>query len=240
MTAARLMSLILVAAPLFANTQFTARRMNRNDVPLGKGQCDIRLQIDGEAEVSVEGDRVFIRTLSGRDGRDDGSECNEPLPRGEVRNSNYEVKDSRGEIALLDQPSRRNGDRAVVRIRDSKGGEGRYHFRITWDITGSGGGGGGGYQRPGFGGGPQAPTRFTVNEAINVCQEAVRSRIFNEYRFPRVDIRNARGDDRPGRNDFIIGEAVGQRGVMRNEFNFVCGVDFSSGRVRSVDVTPRR
>src|SRR5438874_9243143 len=116
MTAARLMSLILVAAPLFANTQFTARRMNRNDVPLGKGQCDIRLQVDGEAEVSVEGDRVLVRTLSGRDARDDGSECNEPLPRGEVRNFNYEVKDSRGEIVLLDQPSRRNGDRVVVRI----------------------------------------------------------------------------------------------------------------------------
>ena len=111
----------LTTGSMLANTQFTARRMTRNDVPLGKGQCDIRLQIDGEAEVSVEGDRVFIRTLSGRDGRDDGSECNEPLPRGEVRNFNYEVKDSRGEIVLLDQPSRRNGDRAVVRIRDSKG-----------------------------------------------------------------------------------------------------------------------
>ena len=72
---------ILLAAPLLANTQFTIRRMTRNDVPLGKGQCDIRLQVDGEAEVSVEGDRVFARTISGRDPRDDGSECNEPLPR---------------------------------------------------------------------------------------------------------------------------------------------------------------
>src|SRR5947208_1719192 len=150
---------IFVSVPLLANSQFTARRMTRNDVPLGQGQCDIRLQIDGEAEVSVEGDRVFIRTLNGRDGRDDGSECNEPLPRGDLRNFNYEVKDSRGEIVLLDQPSRRNGNRVVVRIRDSKGGEGRYHFRLTWGDTG-GGGGDRGYSRPGFGGGPQSPTRF--------------------------------------------------------------------------------
>src|SRR5438309_8235540 len=134
---------LLLAAPAIADTQFRVKRMTRNDVPLGKGQCDIRLQIDGEAEVSVEGDHVFIRTLNGRDGRDDGSECNEPLPRGDVRNFNYEVKDSRGEIVLLDQPSRRNGNRAVVRIRDSKGGEGRYHFRLTWDDTGGGGGSGG-------------------------------------------------------------------------------------------------
>src|SRR5216110_572714 len=166
---------IFIAAPLLANTQFTARRMTRNDVPLGKGQCDIRLQIDGEAEVSVEGDRVFIRTISGRDGRDDGSECNEPLPRGDVREFNFEVRDSRGEIVLLDQPSRRNGNRAVVRIRDSKGGEGRYHFRLTWDMTGSGGGFGGG--RPPFGdlgNRPGGGGRFGANEAMGVCREAVR------------------------------------------------------------------
>jgi hypothetical protein len=240
---------ILLATPLLADTGFTIRRMSRNDVQLGKGQCDIRLQVDGEAEVSVSGDRVSIRTLAGRDARDDGSECNEPFPRGEVQNFNYEVKDSRGEIVLLDQPSRRNGNRAVVRIRDPKGGEGRYHFRLTWDVTGSGGGYGGsrdggsrdgGYQRPGFGGGPQQPNRFTVKEAINVCQEDVRSRIFNEYRFTRVDFRAVRADDRPGRNDFIIGEASGRRGNVGNEFNFVCRVDFSSGSVRQVDVTPRR
>jgi hypothetical protein len=207
--------------------------MTRNDVPLGKGQCDIRLQIDGEAEVSVEGDRVVIRTISGRDGRDDGSECNEPLPYGEVRNFNYEVKDSRGEIVLLDQPSRRSG-RVVVRIRDSQGGEGRYHFRLSWDMTGSGN------LRPGFGGGPPQAARFGVNEAISTCNDAVRAKIFNDFRFPRVDIRNTRADDRPGRNDYILGEAYGQRGGANAAFTFFCRVDFSSGRVRSVDVTPRR
>ena len=207
--------------------------MTRNDVPLGKGQCDIRLQVDGEAEVSVEGDRVLIRTISGRDARDDGSECNEPLPYGEVRNFAYEVRDSRGEIALLDQPSRRSG-RVVVRIRDSQGGEGRYHFRLTWDMAGSGN------LRPGFVGGPPAATRFGVNEAISACDDAVRAKIFNDFRFPRVDIRNSRADDRPGRNDYILGEAYGQRGGTKAAFTFFCRVDFSSGRVRSVDVTPRR
>ena len=130
--------LALIAGSLLANSQFNIRRMTRNDVPLGKGQCDIRLQIDGEAEVAVTGDRVSIRTISGRDGRDDGSECNEPLPNRDMRSFNFEVKDSRGEIALLDQPNGRNGYRAIVRIRDSQGGEGRYHFRLTWDMTGGG------------------------------------------------------------------------------------------------------
>ena len=39
--------------------------MTRDDVPVGKGQCDIRLQVDGEVEVSVRGDRVDVRTIIG-------------------------------------------------------------------------------------------------------------------------------------------------------------------------------
>lgn len=129
---------LLATLPVWGDTQFHIRRMTRNDVPLGKGQCDIRLQIDGEAEVSVRGDTVYIRTISGRDGRDDGSECNEPLPGRDIQGFNFEVHDGRGEIRLLSEPSRRNDNQAIVRIRDSASGEGRYHFRLTWMITGGG------------------------------------------------------------------------------------------------------
>jgi hypothetical protein len=110
--------------------------MVRNDVPPGKGQCDIRLQIDDEVEVTVRGDLVYLKTIKGRDGRDDGSECNEPLPNHPVADFNFEVKDSRGEIRLIAEPSRRTDFQAVVRIRDSDSGEGRYHFRLSWRITG--------------------------------------------------------------------------------------------------------
>ncbi len=125
-----------LALPALADTAFTVRKMSRSDVPFGKGQCDIRLQVDGEAEVAVRGDRVFVRTLSGREARDDGSECNEPLPARDLRDFDFEVKDRRGDIALVDQPGPRTGYCAVVRIRDPKGGEGRYHFRLTWSIAG--------------------------------------------------------------------------------------------------------
>jgi hypothetical protein len=132
-----LLTTLAVAVPAMADTQFRIRRMMRNDVPPGKGQCDIRLQVDQEAEVSVRGETVFIKTIAGRDPRDDGSECNEPLPPGDVAGFNFEVKDSRGEIRLLTPPSRRSGGAAVVFIRDSAGGEGRYHFRISWMIGGA-------------------------------------------------------------------------------------------------------
>ena len=140
---------LCAALPALADTQFRIRRMTRNDVPLGKGQCDIRLQVDNEVEVSVHGDMAMIHTLAGRDARDDGSECNEPLPDRNLDGFNFEVIDSRNDIRLMAEPSRRNNFTAVVRIRDSSGGEGRYHFRLSWVI-----GGGPPEGRRGFGGPP--------------------------------------------------------------------------------------
>src|SRR5437870_12361328 len=85
--------LLSAAAPMMAETQFRVRRTTRDDIPLGKGQCDIRLQVDNEVEVAVYRDVVSIRTISGREARDDGSECNEPLPDRDLRDFNFEVKD---------------------------------------------------------------------------------------------------------------------------------------------------
>jgi hypothetical protein len=131
-------AILLTALPVWADTQFRARKMVRNDVPPGKGQCDIRLRIDDEVEVTVRGDLVYLKTIRGRDGRDDGSECNEPLPNHPAADFNFEVKDGRGEIRLIAEPSRRTDFQAVVHIRDGDPGEGRYHFRLSWRITGDG------------------------------------------------------------------------------------------------------
>jgi hypothetical protein len=108
----------------------------RDDIPQGKGQCDIRLQVDDQVEVTVRRDMVFLHTLSGREARDDGSECNVPLPDRELRGFTFEVKDSRNEIRLTREPDRRNDFSAVVYIRDSDGGYGRYHFRLSWFLGG--------------------------------------------------------------------------------------------------------
>jgi hypothetical protein len=129
-----------------ADTRFTIRQMGRNDAPPGRGQCDIRLQVDDQVEVTVDGDRVYIRTLSGQDARDDGSECNMPLPRREVEGFNFDVKERRGDIQLVEGPTRRNGGKVIVRIHDGPGGFGRYIFRLNW--------------APDFGGGhPPPPER---------------------------------------------------------------------------------
>ena len=128
--------MLCAALPVSADTRFQVRRMTRNDIPAGKGQCDIQLMVDNEVEVSVRADVVDIRTISGNDARDAGSECNAPLPDRDVVGFRFENIESRGEVRLVGEPSRRNGFAAIVHIRDGQSGEGRYHFRISWAITG--------------------------------------------------------------------------------------------------------
>ncbi len=130
---------LLAAAPIWGDSQFRVKQTTRNDIPPGKGQCDIRLQVDNEAEIRFHRDVVMIHTISGRDPFDDGSECNAPMPDRDFGGFNFEVMDSRGEIRLVDPPNFRNDFSAVVHIRDSAGGLGRYHFRISWAMGSVGG-----------------------------------------------------------------------------------------------------
>ena len=129
---------VLASLPAWGDTQFRIRQMTRDDVPRGKGQCDIRLQVDNEVEISVRGDMVYSRTLAGQEPRDDGSECNTPLPRREIPALQFQVVDSRNDIRMVAPPDRRNDFAAVVHIRDSSGGFGRYHFRLSWDMNAAG------------------------------------------------------------------------------------------------------
>ena len=245
------LALLFVPTAARADIEFQARKMTRGDVPLGKGQCDIRLRVDGEVEVSVRQDRVSVRTIAGRDARDEGSECNEMLPARPIDSLVFDTLDGRGEMILLSRPERQTNFRAVVRIRDGEGGDGRYHFRLSWALDGGGPGriGGPGARgedrriddgdRPQYDPGQRGRFRMDVQEAVRVCTQAVRAAIDRDYRYSNAEILHARLDSRPGRNDSIIGDAIGRRGANVEEFIFSCGVNFDNGNVRTVDVRRR-
>jgi hypothetical protein len=124
---------IAAAGPAAADTRFKAKPMTRGNVPPGKGQCEIRLQVDDHVEVTVRRDLVVIHTVAGQDARDDGSTCNIPLPGELPRGFNFQSLESRNEMHLAEAPSFRNDFAAVVEIRDAAPGFGRYRFRLTWD-----------------------------------------------------------------------------------------------------------
>jgi hypothetical protein len=123
----------LAAVPACADSRFRVAIMPRPDLAPGKGQCDIRLEVDKEVEITVRRDQVLIHTLSGEDARDDGSDCTAPLPARDMPGFAVQTVDSRAEIRVLQRPSARNDFAVVVRILDAAPGFGRYRFRLTWD-----------------------------------------------------------------------------------------------------------
>jgi len=126
---------LLWSIPACADSRFRITIVPRPELPPGKGQCDIRLSVDNEVQVTLRRDQVMVRTVSGEDARDDGSDCNTPLPASDMQNFTVQPLDSRSEIHVLQRPSARDDYALVVRILDSAAGFGRYHFRVSWDAS---------------------------------------------------------------------------------------------------------
>ncbi len=122
--------------PAFADTRFPLRRLERNDAPRGRAQCVLRLQVDNQVEIVLDREQAFVRTLAGQDARDEGSGCSAMLPGGEVAGFNFEVLEKRGDVQLVEGPSRRNGGKVIIRVRDGQGGFGRYILRVSWALEG--------------------------------------------------------------------------------------------------------
>ena len=86
--------------------------------------------VDGDVEISLREDLIYVRTIRGQDARDDGSVCSAPLPNHTVEDFHFEKKQGRGGIRLLEEPSKRSDYQAVVGIT----GDGQYAFRISWKL----------------------------------------------------------------------------------------------------------
>jgi len=136
-----------------SGTAFTVRRTNDWSPDRRDGKCTIRVRIDDESDVELRGDQIRIRPIKGGPGRDEGSECNTPLPTsGSFRNFRFRGIDGRGTPRLVQEPGSRNYYVAVVNVQDPRGGDEGYTFELTWDWDGMGGSGGGGIF-------PDRPTR---------------------------------------------------------------------------------
>jgi hypothetical protein len=183
---------VLAVIPAFADSRFRITIMPRPELPPAKGQCDIRLEIDNDVQITIRRDLVLVRTLSGEDARDDGSDCNVPLPAGEVSNFAVQSVDNRSEIHILERPSARNDYAAVVRITDAAPGFGRYHFRLSWDASPAPTAAANpprppkqnDYDRP------NAPEGFVWNNALNYKGHGSGEAVLNERTTERVgDVR---------------------------------------------------
>jgi hypothetical protein len=212
----------------------------------GRGHCTVEVVVDGAAEVEIQGDTATLRNLSGQPPQWRRFECTGPLPANSP-NVRFTGVDGRGRQELVRDPG--NGGVAVVRIQDPEGGAEGYTFDLTW---GDGGySQGRGYSRSG-GNYPDGRERsrweprvsgpggrFTTEQAVRVCQEAVREQATQRFRTPNIAFRRTTLDDNPGRQDWVKGIVDVRRGYDRDEaYRFSCSVNFDTGVVRSVQIEP--
>src|SRR5262245_29413729 len=110
----RLLLATLAFATLGAEAQFDGRSSfrNPNDGSVSSvrrsrdwspdrrdGRCRVRVRIDDAADVELRGEQIWIRVIRGAPGRDEGSECNAPLPTsGNIRNFGFRGVDGRGTV----------------------------------------------------------------------------------------------------------------------------------------------
>jgi len=131
---------LLLAAPMFAQRVDTFRAQIRGGGG-DRGKCTIEVQVDGVAEIEIQGDQGRMRTLSGNPSAWRRMECTEPLPLNPLE-FHFSGVDGRGRQTLLRDPASNRGT-AVVRIEDPQGGREGYTFDIEWR--------GAGYVSPGPG-----------------------------------------------------------------------------------------
>jgi len=95
------------------------------------GRLRWRGTVDGEAQLLVRRSDVESRTLSGQPASGITFNFTSPLPR-RVVDVRLEKKKGRGDVEIVQQPSRNNDFTVVVQIRDEKGGAGDYEFELIW------------------------------------------------------------------------------------------------------------
>jgi hypothetical protein len=78
----------------------------------------------------------------------------------------------------------------------------------------------------------------TNTQAIESCSRAVEDRI-RRNGYQHIDFLSINTDDRPGRNDWIVGNVRADRPYRSDSFEFSCSVDMQSGVVRSIDIRRR-
>lgn len=215
--------------------QVRARQLPGWDARQREGHCQIRVWVDNRAEIRMRGDKIWVTTLEGAKGRDEGSECSQPLPFNSVRDFQIRQVGGRSPVASSQDPSRANNYTAMITVEDRQGGGDNYAFDVSWradvDLT-------------------NAPAPFF--DDVRACQDMVRQRFTSQNgRSAYIDFegfadRQNLGQDQ-GRNfrDRNQGSNQGQEKIQgrgnaksRNEsrdLTYSCIVDKQRGQVQSGD-----
>lgn len=206
---------------------FQVRRTNDYSENRRDGRCRVRVRIDDEADVELRGDTIRIHVIKGGPGRDEGTECNAPLPTsGNITNFRFRGIDGRGTPRLVQEPAARNYYVAVVNVQDPRGGDEGYTFDLSWTWDGGGGsGGGGGF----FPGGPS-----DQDAAERACLAELRNRVGREQRAGVQSLFDTRLERGRGGRDILRGSMNILRNQRTETATFECTLSSRENRVENV------
>lgn len=95
------------------------------------GQMRWRGSVDDEVNLIIRDQDVEVRTLGGQEINNATFNFSAPMPRRRVSVSIYKIR-GRGDIRVIQQPSRDNNFTTIVSIRDPSRGSSDYEFNLTW------------------------------------------------------------------------------------------------------------
>jgi hypothetical protein len=98
----------------------------------GAGRLQWSGRVDNELEIRIRGNDVEYRTLSGRRPLNVSSRLSGRGLTRAAREIRVREESGRGNVYIVQQPSRDNGYTAVLRVRDPQGGYGSYDFDVVW------------------------------------------------------------------------------------------------------------
>ncbi len=111
------------------------RDRNRDQSYGGYGQSGVltwRGRVDDVTVLEIRDRSVRDRVISGQRAVGVSFNFTSALPRNEV-NVSVDKRRGRGEVRVIEQPSRRNNYTAVIEIRDSSGGSADYEIEVRWN-----------------------------------------------------------------------------------------------------------
>src|SRR5438105_2568989 len=196
-------TIVTLGAALHA--QSSSRTASRSGFRGDHGKCTIEVNVDGVAEIEIQGDRGNLHTLTGAPAQWVRFECNDTLPR-QPDDFKFSGVDGRGRQSLIRDP-RGNRGVAVIRIEDNKGGREGYTFDIEWRgfaNSSINNGRFGENERGGFGGGNGGGNSDAgAGRAIEVCKDAARDRANRQYGYRNIEFGRVSIEDNRGRNDSV-------------------------------------
>ena len=107
---------------------------NNNQYPdsgRSRGRMTWKGRVDDDIRITIRGGTADVETIGGTPYYNATQSFTASLPPRRV-NVSLQVRKSRGEVFIEQQPSRENDYAAVVRIRDPKGGASDYEFELSW------------------------------------------------------------------------------------------------------------